>query len=91
MGLPLVGYIPFMNSHHPKYPFKGMMTLAEKYGPVTAMYLGPSQVMISVCGYEAVQEALRNTDLDGRADLATIKERTFGEKLGIYIHLSIDN
>jgi len=83
MGLPLVGYIPFMNSHHPKYSFKGMMTLAEIYGPVTAMYLGPSQVMISVCGYEAVQEALRNSDFDGRPELAAIKERTFGEKLGV--------
>ena len=57
--------------------------MAEKYGPVMAFYLGPSKVFVSVCGFDAVQEALRNPDLDGRYESATFKERTMGEKLGI--------
>ena len=80
--MPLVGYIPFMNSYDPEYPFKGLMKMAEEYGPVAAFYMGPSKVFISVCGFEAVQEALRNPDLDGRYENATFKERSFGEKLG---------
>ena len=40
-----------------------MMKLAEKYGPVTAFYLGPSQAVVSVCGFDAVREALRNPDV----------------------------
>jgi len=82
-GLPLVGYIPFFNSHDPQYPFKGMKKLAEKYGPVTAFYLGPSKPFISICGFEAVQEALRNTDLDGRPDSVPLRARTCNERLGL--------
>jgi len=82
-GLPLVGYIPFFNSHDPQYPFKGMMKLAEKYGPVTAFYMGFSQLFVSVTGYEAVQETLRNPDLDGRPDSAPLRARTCFERLGI--------
>ena len=81
----MVGYIPFFNSHDPQYPFKGMKKLAEKYGPVTAFYLGPSKPFISICGFEAVQEALRNTDLDGRPDSVPLRARTCNERLGISI------
>ena len=83
----MVGYIPFFNSHDPQYLFKGMMKLAKKYGPVTAFYLGPNRNLISVCGFEAVQEALRNPDLDGRPDSAPKRARTFYERLGIRSYL----
>jgi len=36
-----------------------------------------------VCGFEAVQEALRNPDLDGRPDSAPKRARTFYERLGV--------
>lgn len=74
-----------MNSYDAENPFKGLLKMAEKYGPVTAFYLGPSKIFISVSGFEAVREALRNPDLDGRYENATFKERSFGEKLGIKI------
>ena len=79
----MVGYIPFFNSHDPQYPFKGMMKLAKKYGPVTAFYLGLNRNYISVCGFEAVQEALRNPDLEGRPDSVPKRARSFNERLGI--------
>merc|ERR1712137_1143825 len=81
-GLPLIGYVPFVNSHD-KYTFRGLMKLAETHGPVTAFYMGPRQVFVSVCGFGAVQEALRNADLEGRPDNAALKARTFHERLGL--------
>jgi len=59
------------------------MKLAETHGPVTAFYMGPRQVFVSVCGFGAVQEALRNADLEGRPDNAALKARTFHERLGL--------
>jgi hypothetical protein len=59
-----------------------MQKLAKIHGPVTGFYLGPIQPFISVCGYEAVKEALHNEDLNGRPSSGTITERTFGKKLG---------
>lgn len=67
-GLPLVGYVPFVTYHDPKYPFKAMMKLADTYGPVVGFYLGPSQPFISVCGYEAVKEILHNDNFNGRPE-----------------------
>jgi len=40
-GLPLVGYLPFLNKLDPDYPFRGMAKLANVYGPVTGFYMGP--------------------------------------------------
>ncbi|XP_046656383.1 methyl farnesoate epoxidase-like isoform X2 [Daphnia pulicaria] len=82
MGLPFIGYLPFVNKLDP-YVHKAMKKLAEIHGPVTGFYLGPFQPFISVCGYEAVKEALHNEDLNGRPSSGTITERTFGKKLGI--------
>lgn len=81
-GLPLLGYAPFLSSWDPKYPHKAMQKLADVYGPVTAMYLGPSPPIISVCGHEAVKEALLNEDLNGRPHSVATSSRTFGEQLG---------
>ena len=76
MGLPFVGYIPFINKLDPLV-HKAMKKLAEIHGPVTGFFLGPIQPFISVCGYEAVKEALHNEDLNGRPSSGTITDRTF--------------
>ena len=69
-GLPIVGYIPFIGNHDPKYPYKAMMKLSSIYdSSVVGFYLGPSQPFISVCGYEAVKEALHHDDFNGRPAL----------------------
>lgn len=80
-GLPLVGYIPFLKNHDAK-PYKALIKLSQIYGPVTGFYMGPS-FTVSVCGYEAVVEALHNEDLNGRPDSAARRERTFGKRLGL--------
>lgn len=59
-----------------------MHKLSEIYGPVVGFYLGPKQPVISVCGYDAVKEALQNDDLNGRPSNELIETRTFGKKLG---------
>nr|QST15063.1 CYP370A1 protein [Diaphanosoma celebensis] len=82
-GLPLVGYLPFLNKWDPDYQHKGMEKLAGVYGPVTGFYLGPSRVMISVCGPEAAKEALLNKDLDGRPVFKFVEARTYGQRLGM--------
>jgi methyl farnesoate epoxidase / farnesoate epoxidase len=84
-GVPLLGYIPFIKKHDPVYPFKAMIKLSEMYGPVVGLYMGPTQPFISVCGYEAVKEALHNDDLNGRPLL--VAKRTYGEELGLFYHL----
>jgi methyl farnesoate epoxidase / farnesoate epoxidase len=79
-GVPLLGYIPFIKKHDPVYPFRAMIKLSEMYGPVVGFYMGPTQPLISVCGHEAVKEALHNDDLNGRPSL--VARRTYGADLG---------
>ena len=47
-GLPLVGYLPFLNKLDPDYPFRGMAKLANVYGPVTGFYMGPRLSFTSI-------------------------------------------
>lgn len=79
--MPLLGYAPYINEHHPKYPFIALEKLAEIHGPVVGFYLGP-KAFISVCGYEAVREAFLNEDLNGRPSNAVVQFRTFHQRLG---------
>ena len=79
--MPLIGFLPFLKKYDSK-PHKALIKLSKIYGPVTGFYLGPSQFFVSVCGYEAVREALNNDDLNGRPDTAIRRERTFGKRLG---------
>ena len=78
--MPLVGYMPFLKKHDAK-PYMALLKLSQIYGTVTGFYMGPS-FTVSVCGYEAVVEALHNEDLNGRPDSAARRERTFGKRLG---------
>ena len=81
-GLPLVGYVPFLNRYDPKFTFKSLKKLGDLYGPVVGFYLGPSQPYVSVCGYKAVWEVLRNNDITGRPTNAARQERSFHQQLG---------
>lgn len=66
-GLPFLGYTPLVRQLDPRYVYKGLMRLAEVYGPVTGFYHGVTATpVVSVCGYRAVKEALANDDLAGR-------------------------
>lgn len=85
-GVPLLGYAPYINEHHPTYPFIALEKLAEIHGPVVGFYLGP-KAFISVCGYEAVREAFLNEDLNGRPSNAVVQFRTFHQRLGNQIIL----
>lgn len=59
-----------------------LQDLAQTYGPVTGMFLGPVTPFISVVGYEAVKEVLHNDDIISRPAAALIQSRSFGERLG---------
>ncbi len=65
------------------------MKLAEIYGPVVGFYLGPKQPVISICGHEAVREALLNEDLNGRPEGLAFLEKVFGKKLGKNLSLMV--
>ena len=59
-----------------------MQKLSSFYGPVVGFYLGPAQYFVSVCGFEAVRDALYNDDLIGRPSVSTCAGRTFNCKRG---------
>jgi len=63
-----------------------MMKLSSIYdSSVVGFYLGPSQPFISICGYEAVKEALHNDDFNGRPTFKTrmITDGTLRSGLGL--------
>lgn len=66
-----------------------MLELGKIYGPVTGIYVGPSQLLVSVCGYEAVRQALNNDDLNARPDSYARRERSFGKRLGFIFKIKI--
>lgn len=85
----MVGYIPFLKKHDAK-PYMALLKLSQTYGPVTGFYMG-TNLTVAVCGYEAVKDALNNDDLNGRPDSAARRERTFGKRLGNFIHVKADH
>lgn len=87
-GFPIVGYLPFIPKDKPI--FKMLQDLAETYGNILGFYVGPSKPFISVVGPSAVKEALQNDDLNGRPSGAIIQTRTFGERLGNYLQVTIN-
>lgn len=72
-----------LNGLDPTYPHKGMEMLAAKYGPVVGFYLGHSQPVISVCGFDAVREALMNDSFNSRPFTTSLKDRTSGKVTGM--------
>ena len=81
-GLPFIGYLPFLKNHDPKYLFKSLAKMSYIYGPVVGFFVGP-QPVVSVCGYDAVNEAFNNPDLDGRMDSEVARSRSFGQRFGL--------
>lgn len=72
------------------------MKLAEIYGPIVGFFVGPKQPFISICGYEAVREALLNQDLNGRPEGIAFLEKSLGKNLGndspkVYSCLNLNN
>ena len=55
--------------------YKTYFNLSKIYGPVVGLpygsIFGLTKPYITVCGYDAVHEALLNPDLDGRIELET--------------------
>ncbi|KAM3874748.1 cytochrome P450 2Y3 [Diretmus argenteus] len=80
-GFPLIGNLPQLDR---KAPFKTLLKLSERYGPVMTVYLGPQRALVLV-GYDAVKEALvdQADDFTGRAPVAFIHRATKGYGLAI--------
>ncbi|XP_014678200.1 PREDICTED: cytochrome P450 2J3-like isoform X1 [Priapulus caudatus] len=74
LGLPLVGYLPFLTNH----PYLKFTELSKKYGSVFTVWFGSLPVII-VSGYDAVYEAFatREHDFMERPHL-TIPRKLFG-------------
>lgn len=80
-GLPLLGYLdPLLTKSSPV--FIHMQKLAEIHGPVVGFYVGPRQHFVSVCGYDAVRDALYNDDLKGRPSFNAYAGRGYDYKKG---------
>ncbi|KAM9318765.1 uncharacterized protein KZ484_023070 [Pholidichthys leucotaenia] len=80
-ALPLIGNLLQMEKDA---PFKSMVKLSEKYGPVMTLYLGWQRTVVLV-GYDTVKEALvdQAEDFTGRGQLAFLVKVTRGYGLGI--------
>ena len=63
--MPIFGYVPFLFRHDP-YVYKALVKLSKIYGLVVGFVFDLFPPVISVCGYDAIKEALHNPDLDGR-------------------------
>ena len=73
-GLPIFGYAPFILSHDSSgFAYKALVNLSKIYGPVAGFIFGLSRCYVSICGYDAVKEALCNSAFDGRLDTEMIR------------------
>lgn len=84
-GLPILGNILDLFILLKKTGFfAGVFSeLAEIYGPIVGLRLGPMNTFIVVSGREAVSEMLRHREFDGRPDIFSYRFRTMGERRGI--------
>lgn len=85
--MPLIGYLPKYTTQTPEGEpiniYQYLISVSKTFGPVAGFFMGPLQTpFISVCGAEAVKEALNNPDLDGRPDTPVGRSRTAGLGLG---------
>ncbi|XP_049581282.1 cytochrome P450 2F3-like [Syngnathus scovelli] len=81
LALPLIGNLPQIDK---RVPFKSLLKLSEKYGPVMTVHLGRQRTVVLV-GYETVKEALvdQADDFTGRMQLPFLVKATKGYGLGI--------
>ncbi|XP_074535189.1 cytochrome P450 2G1-like [Halichoeres trimaculatus] len=80
-GLPLIGNLLQLDRNA---PYKTMKKLAESYGSVITLYLGPQRVVVLV-GFETVKEALvdQADDFTGRGPVPFLLRATKGYGLAI--------
>ncbi|XP_056139546.1 cytochrome P450 2F5-like [Lampris incognitus] len=79
--LPLLGNLLQIDKYR---PFKSLMELSERYGPVMTVYLGRQRAVVLV-GYDAVKEALvdQADDFSGRGPIPIMVRATKGYGLAI--------
>jgi ecdysteroid 25-hydroxylase CYP306A1 len=65
MGLPFLGYLPFLNS---KAPYLTLSELAQQYGRVFSVHFGSAYAVI-VADVKLIREALNDENFDGRPPL----------------------
>ena len=59
----------------------GLLTLYNQFGPIVGFYIG-NQPVISICGYEACQEAFAIESLNGRPDNGPARMKSKGKRMG---------
>lgn len=64
-GLPIVGYLPWMN---PTTPYETLMNLSKKYGPIYGLYLGNVYTVV-LSDARDVRNVLAKDAFSGRAPL----------------------
>ncbi|KAF4533482.1 hypothetical protein B566_EDAN000967 [Ephemera danica] len=79
--VPLLGTVLSMYSSS-KSPQELLMHLADKYGPLTGLFLG-ARPCVAVHGYDAVKHVLSREDCSHRLDNFLTRARSFDKKLGI--------
>nr|QQL94707.1 cytochrome P450 2f3 [Lateolabrax maculatus] len=80
-GLPIIGNVLQLDK---RAPFKTLLKLGERYGPVLTVYLGRQRAVVLV-GFDAVKEALvdQADDFTGRAPVPFLARATRGYGLAI--------
>ncbi|KAG8196169.1 hypothetical protein JTE90_007899 [Oedothorax gibbosus] len=61
MGLPIVGYLPFMT----KKPYLKLAQLRHKYGPIYRIHLGSREIII-LCDFNIIKDAFTRDEIMGR-------------------------
>ena len=80
MGLPLVGYFPWLDHNDPTTSFAA---LQQKYGSVFSFYLAYKPIVVA-CGWEAVREVFISDNLIGRPPVCFSSDRFGGKNYGVY-------
>lgn len=64
-GLPVVGYLPFLN---PRQPHKTLTDLSKRYGPIYGIQMGNIYAVI-LSNHKLIREAFAKENFSGRAPL----------------------